>query len=195
GRFWKLSSSSFGSTVGDVIELSSDYQRVWDGSASARLRPKRIIDPRETAGIVQLIDAGFFAGNRVRYSGYLQLEGQSGIEPGSAFLWIRADNTAGKLVAFQNTIGRFQLQDSAWQEIEIVIDIPAEASVVFFGASLLGNGSVWVDSLSLENVSTSAPTTSPPGERPIYNPVPSADNVLDAPANLDFEETRTESSQ
>ncbi len=194
-QFWKLASSSFGSTVGDVIELSSDYQQVWDGSASARLRPKRIIDPRETAGIVQLIDAGFFAGNRVRYSGYLQIEGQSGIEPSSAFLWIRADNADGKLVAFQNTIGRFQLQNSAWQEIEIVIDIPVEASVIFYGASLLGNGSVWIDSLSLNKVTESTPATSTPDARPIYNRIPSADEVLGSPTNLDFEETRGVSRQ
>ena len=192
---WKLGSSSFSSSVADVIEFRSDYQRVWQGSASVRLRPKRIIDPRATAGIVQVIDAENFTGDRIRYTGYIQTERQSNVESGSAFLWLRADNAAGKLVAFQNTIGRFQLQDSVWQQIEIVIDIPPEASVIFYGASLLGNGSVWVDSLLLENVSTSAPKTSPPDERPIYNRIPSADDVLDAPANLDFEETRTEFNQ
>jgi hypothetical protein len=64
-----------------------------------------------------------------------------------------------------------------WQRYSVVLDVPKDATGVFFGVLLSGTGKVWINSGSLERVGDEVPTTA----------VSSKPVRPEAPANLDFE--------
>lgn len=187
-RFWTLGSATLSSSVGDFIQFASDFERVWHGSASVLIRAKQTIDRTATAGVVQIASAETFKDTRVRYSGFLQVTSIDRNVPASAMIWIRADDASGRVVAFQNTMGRQRFESGSWHTAAIVIDIPEEAYTLYYGASLVGNGSVWIDSLSFEQVSEEVAPTSLPSSLVIFNRVPAPAEILESPTNLDFEE-------
>ena len=186
--FWVLGSSTFSTSVAEFVEYSSDFERVWQGGAGVSIRAIRPIDQSATAGIVQLASAIPYQGTRVRYSGYLQAASRNPTAPASAMIWIRADDATGRVVAFQNTLGRLRFEGVGWQQASIVIDIPRGARTLYYGASLVGYGEAWVDSLSIEKASNDTPTSARPYSAVTYNPVPQASRVLAEPVNLDFEQ-------
>ena len=189
-RFWTLGSATLSTSVGDFVQIASDFNRVWNGTASVALQAIQPILPTTTAGVVQVSSAEPFRDRRLRYSGFLQVESMDGSNPASAMIWIRADDATGRVVAFQNTMGRLRFPNSAWQKASIVIDIPPGAFSLHYGASLVGSGSVRIDSLSFEEVSEETPLTSRPFSQQIFNRVPAPNEILTMPTNLDFEETR-----
>jgi hypothetical protein len=79
-----------------------------------------------------------------------------------------------------------------WPEHVIVIDVPANATVVLYGGVLAGPGSLWLDDLRLTTVDRSVSLTAEPYPTGrLKNRPPDASRVLPAPANLDFEESAT----
>ena len=186
-RDWSLGSPSVTASVGLFYQLESDFETVLNGNASVSIKSVQPVEPQWTAGIGQIVDAETFRGQRLKYSGFLRTR-RLGLENAtSAMLWIRADDETGRVVAFQNTIGQFVSQDAEWSESTIVIDIPMTASAIFYGASLIGGGSAWVDSLSLEPVDLTYPITSLPYDKQTFNRVPNPEWVLTMPGNLGFE--------
>lgn len=190
-RFWTLGSATLSSSVGDFIQFASNFQHVWHGSASVLIRAKQPIDRTATAGVVQVASAVSFRDTRVRFSGFLQVASIDRNVPASAMIWIRADDPSGRVVAFQNTLGRHRFESGNWHAASIVIDIPIEAYTLHYGASLVGNGSVWIDLLSFEEVSEEIPLTSRPFSVVIFNRVPAPGEILQSPTNLDFEENHS----
>ena len=188
--FWALGSPSFSTSVQDFIHYGSDFERVWNGTASVRIEAKQPIDRAATAGIFQISSANDFADKRLKYSGRLIVKSFSGFDSASAMIWFRADDKAGRVLAFQNTLGRLRFSELTWREASIVIDVPPKAYSIHFGASLVGSGTVWVDSLSLEVVSDDIEPTAKPYSLVTFNRVPDQAILLDQPTNLDFEVTR-----
>jgi hypothetical protein len=129
-------------------------------------------------------------GKRIRYSAYLRTRGTKA--PGGAAIWFRAEDDAGIVVAFQNTESEAVVGDTEWTERFIVIEVPAKASVVFFGAFVSGPGSMWVDDAQIVPVGRDVAVTGSPvapvalggrkGKRDLKH-------MLPAPANLGFEES------
>lgn len=185
---WGFYSITFDALVDDYVGMSSAFDRVWNGSASVSVSAKQPIRPNATAGIFQYVSTEPWLGKRIRYSGYIQVESMEPDSPASGFIWIRVDDVSGRVVAFQNTIGRFEFPVATWQEVSIVIEIPDDAWTLHYGANLFGSGSVWIDSLSIEEVGPEVPTTGRPYPHANFNPVPPRDQVLGAPSNLDFEQ-------
>ncbi|HEX2224630.1 MAG TPA: erythromycin esterase family protein [Thermoanaerobaculia bacterium] len=92
----------------------------------------------------QSVNAQALAGRKLRYSGYLRTEG---ITKGDAGLWIRVDGASGTL-QFANLEGRGPKGTTPWTRYDVDVEVPDGAKEIYFGATLVGDGTVWVDSLS-----------------------------------------------
>lgn len=172
--------------AGAFMLLESDFEEVLDGSASASLSLSGVTEPRQFGGIVQAVKAEGFADQRLRFSGHLKRQDSESVSPVMGALWIRADDPTGRVVAFENSQGKFLPSEALWTESTIIIDIPTGAENLFFGATIVGNGTVWVDGLGITIVDDSFPVTAPMYDRQTTNPVPP--EVLDRPVNLSFDD-------
>jgi hypothetical protein len=126
--------------------------------------------------LMQTIKADNYKGKRVRMSGFLKTKD---VEQWAG-LWLRVDNAdLSKTLAFDNMkdgkTDRAVRGTTDWQRYNIVLDVPAEADVMSFGALLDGTGQVWFDDLKFETVEETVPTTGKPPQRETE------------PVNLNFE--------
>jgi hypothetical protein len=139
---------------------------------------------REWAVTVQMIDASAFRGQRIRLAGYLRSD-----DLGSGGLWMRVDGIldgeAAQLVV-DNGEDRQLSGETGWTLREIVLDIPQESVTILFGATISGDGELWIDGLTLEAAPDAEPTAEVTNtvlggmyERPL--------GMLPTPMNLDFE--------
>jgi putative CocE/NonD family hydrolase len=76
-----------------------------------------------------------------------------------------------------------------WQRCEIVLEVPADATLISFGAFLNGQGTLWADDFEFAVVDDTGPTTGRlyPRQIPTLRP-----DLLPAPTSLDFEGGATE---
>jgi hypothetical protein len=131
--------------------------------------------------LMQQFRADDYRGKRVRVTGSLKAEGVHDW----AGLWMRVDE--GKLVVpFDNMKKRAVRGTHGWQDYEIVLEIPVEATDISFGVLLYGSGGVWLSHPRIETVPSYVPTTGHsmmPTER---EPVNTA-ALPQGATNLDFE--------
>jgi hypothetical protein len=184
---WDLTGRAANSLVRELYRLDSDFEVVWDGSASASVSSLEAVESRTRGGILQIVDAQSFRGQRIKYSGFLRTQGLDPDNPALAAIWLRADDESGSVVAFQNTQRRLVSANTVWSEVTIIIDIPVTASTMHYGAYLAGNGSVWIDDFNIESVDLTHSVTAPPFNGQIINRLPYPRKVLESPTNLNFE--------
>ena len=97
-----------------------------------------------------------------------------------AGLWLRVDQSGSQQpLSFDNKGTRPIKGTIAWKKYEIVLDIPANASLMAYGALLDGTGQVWFDNITFEIVDKSVQTTD---AKNVKNPA-----TQSCPTNLDFE--------
>ncbi len=99
--------------------------------------------------VAQRISATPFAGQTLRYAGYLKTEE---VEAGYAGLWLRVDGeVAGRseVLAFDAMNDRGVTGTSGWQRYEVVLEVPEGAQTLSFGAHFTGKGRAWADHLAL----------------------------------------------
>jgi hypothetical protein len=114
-----------------------------------------------------------FIGKRVRMSGYMK---SKDVESWAGF-WMRVDEAGSQTpLSFDNMHDRSIKGTTEWKKYEIVLDVPAKASNIAYGALLYGTGQIWFDKLNFEVVDAYLPTTGKTGKAPNAEPV-----------NLDFE--------
>lgn len=186
-RDWNLNTRGANTFARDFYWLESDFETVWDGSASASISSLKAVESQTFGGIMQIVDAQNFRDQRIKYTGFLRTQSLDRDNPALAALWLRADDESGSVVAFQNTHRRLVSENTEWSEATIIIDIPITASTLWYGAYLAGNGSVWLDDLNLESVDLTHPVTAPPFDGQIINRLPNPKKVLESPTNLNFE--------
>ena len=169
----------------DRYELIQDTEVVRSGSASKRISAKGNRRRNDWAVSVQMVDATRFRGQRIRLSGHLRSD-----DLGSGGLWLRVDGivdqTAAQIV-IDNTEDRRLEGTSDWTVQDIVVDIPAESVTILFGAMIVGDGTLWVDDLSLEEVSMDAQVTVEGDPVELGGEYSRPPGVLPTPSNLDFE--------
>ena len=118
-----------------------------------------------------------YIGKRIKMSCYIKSENVIDW----AGLWLRVDHEGSDTpLSFDNMQDRAVKGTTSWTKYEIVLDIPAKASMLAYGALLSGTGQIWFDNLKFEVVETLVKTTG------TYNSG-KTDNKLPEPANLDFE--------
>ena len=86
------------------------------------------------------------AGKHLTLTGYIRSQD---IEAGYAGLWVRADGAKGAL-AFGDMHNKGVTGTSPWTRYDVSIDVPKDATAVYFGAVQTGTGTAWVDSLRIE---------------------------------------------
>ncbi len=166
-------------------ELSRDTEVAYAGDASMRLAARGNRHRDDWAVSVQMIDATPYRGKRVRLRGHLRSD-----RVRSGGLWMRVDGVIegrAALIALDNTEDRRLRGSKEWTAQEIVLDVTPESVTILVGAMIVGDGTLWVDALSFEEVARDVvPTVE--GE-PIVTDEPYArpPGVFAAPTNLDFE--------
>lgn len=170
--------------AGEDYELRLD-DRARSGARSARVSSRGNRRDDDWAVVVQMIDATRYRGARIRLRGQIRSAGV-----GSAGLWMRVDGILdGKSaqIAVDNTEDRRLTGSSEWTMQEIVLDVPPEGVTILYGAMIVGNGRLWLDELTIDQVSEEVQLTAEPinliGDDVYRRP----SGVLPAPANLDFE--------
>ena len=154
---------------GDGYELGVDSMVFHSGTMSGRIRSVSQPGAQGFGTLTQGIRSDRFQGVLVRYSGYLKTADVRGW----AGLWMRVDSITGESLAFDNMatpVDRSIAGSTGWTQYEIVLEVPPEASEIWFGFLLSGTGTVWGDDLSLETLNTTSGTAAP--EAAAVKPVP-----------------------
>ncbi len=152
---WRLSGSKPGE-----YESGLDANAVYEGHASGYL--KSITPVADGFGtLMQDINASHYAGKRVRITAFVRAEEVHDW----AGLWMRVDKDS-LVVAFDNMQGRPIKGTVGWQSYEVVLDVPADATGIFFGVLLSGSGSMWLNNVKLEPVGSDVAVTGKALQRP-----------------------------
>ena len=144
-----------GKTKGYAVLL--DPEVTHGGQTSARIERRDDVETDKTvAPLTQAMPATAWRGKRVRLTGWLRTRD---ITTGWAGLWMRTDSETAPALAFDNMPDRGPRGTTDWKRYEVVLDVAPEATDIFFGVVLAGNGAVWADDLVIEEVPKSVPTT------------------------------------
>ncbi|MBR2569635.1 MAG: helix-turn-helix transcriptional regulator [Paenibacillus sp.] len=152
-----------------------DRKIVNRGTASGTIRAEEQAHPQGFGTLMQMFKADAYCGKRLRLSGFLKTD-----KAHMAGLWLRIDGKDEEPLAFDNMMNRAIRGTTDWTSYEVVLDVADNAHAIAFGILLSGTGQVWADSIRLEEVDVSVPTTDGSGEGEV---------LRDAPINLDFEES------
>lgn len=155
-------------------EMGIDHKTVHHGKASGYLKSKTVLDSTEFATMMQSFKADKFIGKRIRLSSFIRTENVETY----AGMWMRVDDKMEDVLQFDNMSNRPIKGNTNWNRYSIVLDVPDNSAVISFGVILAGQGSVWADQFTFEEVDKSIPTTN----------LEIRGELLDEPVNLSFEE-------
>ena len=103
---------------------------------------------------MQELRADRYVGKRVRLTASVKAEEVAdGLDCGCG--WKRAPTT----VSFDNMMDRPIKGTTAWQNYEVILDVPQDATTIAFGILLNKSGSVWLNSIKFESVGLDVPAT------------------------------------
>jgi len=129
-------------------------------------------DPMPFSTVTTFIPIDFL-GQTVELRGFLRTRDVSEF----AGLWIREDGYALRSLAFDNMQDRSIKGTTDWKQYDVVLDVPQNATGIFFGVLLSGTGTVWLSEAKFEIVGPNVLPT---------NGV--AESKQDEPMNLGFED-------
>lgn len=148
-------------------DSGTDGQTQYNGHPSAYLKSKvTVTDGFGT--LMQDFSAEKYLGKRVRLTAFVKSENVADW----AGLWMRVDK-GSRSVAFDNMQDRPIKGTTEWKPYEVVLDVPQDATGIFFGVLLSKTGTVWLNNVKFEVVGSDAAVTGKPQR--------------EEPANLDFE--------
>jgi hypothetical protein len=101
---------------------------------------------------------------------------------------MRVDGMAEDGLAFDNMQTRKITGTRDWATYTVVLDVPRDAAAIYFGILLDGRGRVWADDFTFEIVGKDVETTSMQRMERVPRRRPPAQDLLDHPVNLGFEE-------
>jgi len=140
--------------------LTVDPEVVHAGQMSARLeRRENEKADKPDVSLTQWMPATDYRGKRVKLSGWLRTRD---ITSGYAALWMRVDAENTPSLAFDNMPERGPHGTTEWTQYSVVLDVAPEATDLYFGLLLAGNGTMWADDLTIEEVPTTVPSTALP---------------------------------
>lgn len=112
-------------------------------------------------GAVHQVAYGY-AGQRVRLSGQVRAEGVAGwagLYVGIGEFVLPASLVAAKPGVEQRLPKGAAAVSSAWQDVSVVFDVPADAPAIDLGLALVGQGQAWARALRFEVVGAQVPVT------------------------------------
>jgi hypothetical protein len=108
-----------------------------------------------------------YAGQRVRFSG--QVRGEGVRHWGGLYLGVGGDMLLGSVVIGEPGVeqhlpmgANVGAGSTGWQDVSVVIDVPADAESINLGLALVGEGQVWARGLRFETVGVDVPVSSTP---------------------------------
>jgi hypothetical protein len=111
----------------------------YDGSRVVQLRLRSAdSEPQGFGALMQSIAATRYLDRKVRFSAMLRAQEVTDW----AGLWMRTDGPRDRALTFDNMQDRPLRQTTGWTEVDIVLDVPEEATSVHFGALLSGAGAL-----------------------------------------------------
>ena len=122
--------------------------------------------------LMQQFRADHYLGKRVRFSAFVKTADVQSW----ACLWMRIDKDSTQL-AFDNMQNRPIKGTTDWQKYDVVLNVPHDATGIFFGILLGGTGQAWISDANFEVVGSDGPTSG-------SNVTPT---MPDEPSNLNFE--------
>jgi hypothetical protein len=145
-------------TKREEFEAYVDASEKHSGTACATLRAL-VEDPAPFGNLMQCASAETYAGKRLRMSAWVK----SRIKDGRSQLWLRIDgdwkSAAGNPGCFDNMNDRPIIGSSEWTKYDLVVQLPPTSTNIAFGLMLFGNGQVWLDDVTFEEVSEDVPLT------------------------------------
>lgn len=160
-------------TNSERYEMKRDMENVLKGNASGQLRSRGQVMQDEFGTVMQQFNAKEWLGKRVKLSCFIQTKDVEN----SAGLWMRVDGKDGDTLQFDNMQNRPIKGTTGWNHYCVVLDVPVNASAIYFGVMLQGAGEVWMDEFTLVGVDEKTPSTN------LMMP----ENMPNKPVNLNFE--------
>ncbi|TQR21448.1 helix-turn-helix transcriptional regulator [Psychrobacillus vulpis] len=160
-------------TNSNSYEMRRDFKNVHKGNASGHLRSVDQVAKEDFGTVMQQFLAKDWCGKRMKLSCFIQTKDVEGF----AGLWMRVDGKDGDTLQFDNMHNRPIKNTTGWNHYTVVLDVPQNASAIYFGVMLQGAGEVWMDEFTLVEVDEKTPLTN--------MMVP--ENMPSEPVNLNFE--------
>ncbi|MEK3976780.1 helix-turn-helix transcriptional regulator [Psychrobacillus sp. FSL K6-1267] len=154
-------------------EMGRDFQEVHKGNASGYLRSVMATKDEEFGTVMQQFQASKYCGKRLKLSCFIKSMNIDGF----AGLWMRIDAKDGDTLQFDNMSNRPIKGTTGWNHYSVVLDVPPNAGVIYFGVLLQGSGSIWMDEFAFEEVDDKTPTTN----------LNTPDSMPAEPVNLNFD--------
>jgi erythromycin esterase len=174
----------------DYYTVATDRTIRASGIASVRLHNERATGTELQEGrVYQRVRADAYRGRRVRLVARMRADTVGGKGAGP---FLKIDVPRGAAVPYDDFSDRPILGTTSWRDYEMVMDVPADAVGLTFGAALHGVGTVRVDDFRLEIVASSVPVTGNHGmPSPSLRPADIVDSdflhAVAEPVNLGFE--------
>jgi erythromycin esterase len=105
----------------------------------------------------QLVDATPYRGRRVRMSALVRVEPASPSDEAFLYMKVSGGPPGREEDLFYDGMEDRPIATKEWQRYTIEGNVPANANTVSFGLAFVGDGSAWLDSVSLEPVALSGP--------------------------------------
>ncbi|WP_051710651.1 glyoxalase superfamily protein [Andreprevotia chitinilytica] len=161
----------------DIYLMGVDTSRMHHGQHPAVIRcslneeASRIYNQDPGFGtLMQAVKAGSYRGKRLRLTANLCCAHALKVQ-----MWMRVDSRHTRGIRFDNMDNRPLHGTQDWTLAEVVLQVPDEADTVNFGFFVVGTGTAGAAGFKLEIVDTDTEETGA-----------LAQQVLDAPSNLDF---------
>ena len=158
----------------DSYEMRIDKGTGQHGKNSATI--KSVEDNIDGFGtLLQSCSPEKYLGKKIKMTGYLKTDSVKGWTG----LWLRVDGADSHPLTFDNMHDREISGTTGWTKYEIILDVPANASNMVYGALLAGSGQIWFDNITFEEA----------GKSEIEAEVDNSDIKINKkePVNLDFE--------
>ena len=159
----------------DSYEMGIDKGTGQHGKNSATIKSKED-DIQGFGTLMQSSSPQKFLGKKIKMTGYLKTENVKGWTG----LWLRVDEAdSQKPLSFDNMYDRGITGTTGWTKYEIILDVPANAFNLAYGALLAGSGQIWFDNITFEET----------GKSDIKAEVKNSDSNINniESVNLDFE--------
>lgn len=95
-------------------------------------------------------------------------------------LWMRVDDQAGKITAFDNMVARRVKGSTDWTQVEIVLRAALNSQTISFGAMLVGKGEFAMSDIAIN--------AAPMGTQSTTSASPNTIVVPSKPTNIDFKQ-------
>lgn len=155
-------------------EMGLDRETVHLGKTSGYLKSTTVLDESSFSTMMQQFKADKFRGKRLKLSCFLKTKDVQSFSS----MWMRVDDAYGDILQFDNMSNRSITGNTNWNRYSIVLDVPSDSSIIAFGIILSGQGHVWVNQFTFEEVDKNVATTN----------LETPSELLDEPFNLSFEE-------